>query len=79
MIENVAKDLGSSALFGVISICLFFVVFTGALIFALVQKKSVCQAMSSFPLEDVDSPSAGVPPGASAADATLQPLNDSTL
>lgn len=52
MIQNVARDIGSSPLFGVISVCLFFAVFAGAIIFAFVQKKSLCKTMSSLPLED---------------------------
>ena len=35
-----------------VSVCLFFVVFTGAIIYAAAQKKSLCKTMSSLPLED---------------------------
>ena len=52
MIQNVAADVGGSALFGVISVCLFFIVFSGAMIFAATRKKSICKAMSALPLED---------------------------
>jgi hypothetical protein len=52
MITNVVREIGGIAVFGIISICLFFAVFGGALIWALLQKKSLCQKMSALPLED---------------------------
>jgi hypothetical protein len=52
MIQNVIKEMGGIAVFGIISVCLFFTVFLSALIFALVQKKSFCKTMSALPLED---------------------------
>jgi len=39
----------------VISICLFLVVFGGALIWALLLKKSFLKSMSALPLSDEDS------------------------
>ena len=59
MIQNVARDLGGSPLFGVISVCLFFLVFTGALIFAATRKKSLCKEMSALPLDE-DEPVKGI-------------------
>ena len=52
MIKNVVSEIGGVAVFGIISICLFFAVFGGAMIWAFVQKKSLCQEMSALPLED---------------------------
>jgi cbb3-type cytochrome oxidase subunit 3 len=52
MIQNVIRDMGGIAAFGVISICLFFTVFIGAAIYALVQRKAFCDRMRALPLED---------------------------
>ncbi len=52
MIQNVLKETGGIGLFGIISICLFFTVFTGALIWTFLQKKSFLTAMESLPLSD---------------------------
>ena len=54
MIQNVLKDIGGIGIYGVISVCLFFLVFGGALIWALLQKKALCQRMSALPLHDDD-------------------------
>ena len=52
MITNVLTAIGGVGVYGVISICLFFVVFSGALIWALSQKKSFLTAMGDLPLSD---------------------------
>lgn len=52
MIQNVVRAMGGIAGFGIISVCLFFVVFTSALIFACLQRKSFCDRMCALPLED---------------------------
>jgi hypothetical protein len=52
MIKNVLTDIGGIGLYGVISICLFFAVFTGMLIWALRMKKPFAQKMSACPLHD---------------------------
>jgi hypothetical protein len=52
MIKNVVQDIGGVGLYGLISLCLFFSVFTGALVWACLHKRSFCTAMSSLPLED---------------------------
>lgn len=52
MIQNVVESIGGVAGYGVISVCLFIVVFTGALIFACAQKKGFCKTMSALPLDD---------------------------
>lgn len=56
MIKNVLQDIGGVGLYGVISICLFFTVFSSALIWALLQKKSFCTTMSALPLENETEP-----------------------
>lgn len=52
MIQNVIRDMGGIAVFGVISVCLFFTVFTGAMIWALAQRKSLCEKMRALPFDD---------------------------
>ena len=51
MIQNVLKEIGGIAGYGVISICLFFVVFSTAMVWALLLKKPYLKAMESLPLE----------------------------
>jgi hypothetical protein len=52
MIKNVLSDLGGVGLYGVISVCLFFAVFTGALIWTFAQRKSLMNTMGALPLAD---------------------------
>lgn len=52
MIQNVIRDMGGIAGFGIISVCLFFAVFTGAAIYAFVQRKPFCDHMRALPLDD---------------------------
>ncbi|MHB8521471.1 MAG: hypothetical protein ACYDH9_12040 [Limisphaerales bacterium] len=52
MIQNVIRNLGGSETFGIISVCLFFLVFSGALIWALGLKKAFLETMESLPLRD---------------------------
>jgi hypothetical protein len=52
MIQNVLSDIGGVGIYGVISICLFFAVFGGALIWSLLQKKSWLGAMAALPLHE---------------------------
>jgi hypothetical protein len=52
MIENVVRSVGGVAMFGMISICLFFAFFTGMAIWASRLKKSYLNSMESLPLED---------------------------
>jgi hypothetical protein len=52
MIKNVLTHVGGVENFGIISICLFFVVFTGAMIWAASLKKHILKTMSQLPLED---------------------------
>ena len=52
MIKNVLSSIGGVEVYGVISICLFFAVFSVAVVLALRMKKSVAQRMGALPLED---------------------------
>jgi len=52
MIKNVLTNVGGVENFGIISICLFFVVFTGAMIWAATRKQTFLNEMSQLPLED---------------------------
>ena len=52
MIKNILQDIGGIGLYGVISLCLFFSVFTSALIWAALQRRPFCKRMSALPLED---------------------------
>jgi len=52
MIQNVIRDMDGIAIFGIISICLFFAVFMAAAIYAFVQRKAFCDRMCALPLED---------------------------
>ena len=52
MIKNVLTEIGGVGIYGVISICLFFAVFTGSLIFAFLHRKPFLQSMSALPLEE---------------------------
>ena len=52
MIKNVLNDIGGIGLYGAISICLFFAVFTGALVWSFLLKKSDLDARSALPLND---------------------------
>ena len=51
MIQNVLRDLGGVEMYGIISVCLFFATFMGALIWALAQKEATCKELSALPLE----------------------------
>jgi hypothetical protein len=52
MIKNVLTHIGGVEVYGVISICLFFAVFSAAVVLAWRMKKSVANRMSALPLED---------------------------
>ncbi len=56
MIENVLSDIGGIGVYGVISICIFFTVFVGAVVWMLCLKKPYLNAMSALPLEDEAAP-----------------------
>lgn len=52
MIKNVLTHVGGIGLYGIVSVCLFFTVFTVALIFALLKKRPFLNHMSALPLAD---------------------------
>jgi len=52
MIQNVLRDVGGIGLYGVISVCLFFLVFSVALVRACLLKKPFLESMSVLPLDD---------------------------
>jgi hypothetical protein len=56
MIENVLSHIGGVGLYGVISICIFFAVFTGALLWASGLTRPHLQSMSELPLNDGSAP-----------------------
>jgi hypothetical protein len=61
MIQNVLRDIGGIGLYGVISVCLFFLVFSVALVWACLLSKPFLKSMSALPLDD------GVRPSPAAA------------
>ena len=52
MIKNVLQEIGGVGIYALASLLLFFVVFTGALIWTFIQRASLCRKMESLPLED---------------------------
>jgi len=51
------NKFGGVAMFGIISICLFVVVFTASMCWAALLKKSFLKRMEMLPLEDERNPS----------------------
>ena len=56
MIENVLSRMGGVDVYGIISVCLFFAVFIGVLVWMIGLKKSYLQEMGELPLEDAAGP-----------------------
>ncbi|HMP83650.1 MAG TPA: CcoQ/FixQ family Cbb3-type cytochrome c oxidase assembly chaperone [Verrucomicrobiota bacterium] len=52
MIKNVLEHIGGVGVYGVISICLFFIVFLGAIFFSLRMNKKDADTIGSLPLND---------------------------
>jgi len=52
MIKYIVENIGGVGLFGVISILLFFVFFTGMLLWAAFLKKPFLHSMGELPLDD---------------------------
>ena len=52
MIQKVLTEIGGIGIYGVISICLFFVVFAGTLVWAFGLKQPFLRTMGSLPLGD---------------------------
>ena len=70
MIRDALSHLGGVGVYGVISICLFFTVFLGLLIWAFRLKQPWLNAMSRLPLEPDDDDST------TEATRTSQPRHD---
>jgi len=52
MIKSILTHIGGIENFGLISLCLFFVFFTGMLIWAFTLKRPYLKAMAEAPLEN---------------------------
>ena len=52
MIKNILTHTGGIALYGIISICLFFAVFAGAVLWTVAQRASHVRRMGELPLHD---------------------------
>lgn len=52
MIKNVLTHIGGVEVYGIISVLLFFVVFTGTLVWAFRLKRSHLEVMGQLPLHD---------------------------
>ncbi|HXJ56477.1 MAG TPA: CcoQ/FixQ family Cbb3-type cytochrome c oxidase assembly chaperone [Verrucomicrobiae bacterium] len=52
MIQNVLREIGGIGLYGVISVCLFFLVFTVAFLRACRLSQGFVKSMSRLPLDD---------------------------
>lgn len=52
MIKNVLSSIGGVEVYGVISVCLFFTVFTVAVVIALRMNKVVARKLGALPLHD---------------------------
>jgi hypothetical protein len=62
MIENVMTRIGGVGVFGIISICLFFAVFIGVLVWTICLKKPYLNAMRELPLGGEPAPESGFEP-----------------
>ena len=60
-LKNVVSEIGGVGIYGIVSICLFFAVFTGAIVWAMSLKKPFLKNMSGLPLEDGSTPNAKGP------------------
>jgi len=61
MIKNVLQDIGGIGIYGIISICLFFLVFTFMLIWTCFLKKPFLNNMSELPLDGENPPQSTTP------------------
>jgi hypothetical protein len=66
--ENVLNSMGGVGVYGIISICFFFAVFTGVLVWTICLKKPYLKAMRELPLEGLSAPE-------SDTDLTANPEN----
>ena len=52
MIQNVLQHIGGVANYGILSLCLFFAVFAGVLVWAFRLKRADLDSAAALPLED---------------------------
>lgn len=52
MIQNVLQHIGGIGVYGAISISLFFIVFTGAIVLSLCMSSTAARRRSALPLDD---------------------------
>jgi hypothetical protein len=52
MIQHLLKEIGGIGLYGVISVCFFFLIFGVTLAWAFALKKPFLKSMESLPLQD---------------------------
>lgn len=52
MFQNILHDLGGAACYGVVSICLFFLVFSVSLIWAMTRRAGLLREIEQLPLVD---------------------------
>jgi hypothetical protein len=64
MIQNVLSKMDGVSVYGVISICLFFAVFVGVLVWIIGLKKSYLEAMRELPLDGPAAPESDADPTA---------------
>ena len=68
MIRNVLTHIGGIEVYGIISVVLFFVLFSATLIWAFRLKKAHLESMGSLPLADASQPEAPSKPNLSKSD-----------
>ena len=61
MVENVMSKMGGVSMYGIISICLFFAVFLGVLVWMIGLKKSYIKEMGELPLDGTSGPESDAP------------------
>ena len=54
MIKNVLTHIGGIGIYGIVSICLFFTVFIGVMIWTTGLNKGYLNSMRRLPLDDAD-------------------------
>jgi hypothetical protein len=52
MIQNVLSDIGGIGLYGVVSVCLFFAVFTGVIVRSCLMGRRTAERLGALPLDD---------------------------
>jgi hypothetical protein len=63
MIQNVLHHIGGIGVYGIVSVCLFFALFIGMLIWAVCLKKTYLESMRDLPLDGDETSSPAAHPG----------------